>query len=190
MRRLIHLRGTNGVGKTTAVLQFIERGEFTKEVELIGENGYEYHRDASRNIVVLGRYGETTCGGIDGRITDKEVLKNVVAHFLKKLRPTTFVFEGVLYGVTFRFGDELRRICEALGYEYVGVCLTTPLETAIERVIKRSGNAGVDIMSIQSKYFSSLRAYQKMKATGAKVELIDTSNIDYGCMYRIIQERL
>lgn len=190
MNKIVHLRGTNGVGKTTAVSQFIARGDFEKRSENILKKTIEYHEDERRGIIVLGRYGENTCGGIDGRITNRDILLNVIAYFVKRKMPKVLVFEGVLYGVTYKFGKELYDFARQSGYQYIGICLTMPLEEAIDRVIRRSGNTNIDVLSIQNKYFTSLSAYKKLLQDGACVELVDTSKVPYDRMYELIEERL
>ena len=69
--KVIQLRGTNATGKTTAIRQFIEKGEF--EIGTINVQGLtiEFHEEKKRGIIILGRYDLSTTGGIDGRITNK-----------------------------------------------------------------------------------------------------------------------
>ena len=188
--KVIQLRGTNATGKTTAVRQFIERGAF--EVRDINVNGQviEYHYEKARNIVILGRYDTRVSGGVDGMITNKNVLRNSIVKILRNVRPETFIFEGIVYGVTFKFAYELYRALKSLNYDYKAICLIPPLEVAFDRVAERNGGKPVDLLSIQSKWFSAARSAETLKQAGVPVKIIDTSKVPKTSMWQIIQEEL
>lgn len=188
--KVIQLRGTNATGKTTAVRQFIAKGNF--EVRDIAVNGeiIEYHYEPDRNIVILGRYYTRVSGGVDGSITNKNVLRNSIVKILRAIRPETFIFEGIVYGVTFKFGYELYRALKSLNYDYKAICLVPPLEVAFDRVAERNGGKPVDLLSIQRKWFSAARAAENLKQHGVPVRIVDTSKIPKDAMWKIIQDEL
>lgn len=185
--KLIQLCGTNGVGKTTSVLQFCERRGMTAQVLEIDKRQYDYHTNGK--AVVLGRYGLTKCGGIDGKITDKRVLKYVIIQFLRRLKPEVLVFEAVLYGVTYQFRKEISMTARSLGYEYTAVVLCPPLEVAVERTINRNGR-DVNIDSIAQKHFTTLSSSAKLSEAGLDVRAVDTSKIPKEEMYKVIEEAI
>lgn len=188
--KVIQLRGTNATGKTTAVRQFIERGAF--EVRSIPVNGQEieYHYDPGRGIAVLGRYDTRVSGGIDGDITNKVVLRNSIVKLCRKIQPKVLIFEGIVYGVTFKFAYELYQALKLLGYEYRAICFIPPLEVAFDRLAERNGGKPVDVLSVQNKWFTAARSAEKLKQAGIPVKIVDTSKVEKGDMWKIIQEAI
>ena len=188
--KVIQLRGTNATGKTTAVRQFIARGNF--EVREIAVNGemIEYHYEPARNIVVLGRYDTRVSGGIDGRIIKKSVLMNSIIKICKTIRPDVFIFEGIVYGVTFKFAYEIYKALKLLNYEYKAICLIPPLETAFDRVAERNGGKPVNLLKIQQKWFTAARSAEVLKQHGVPVKIVDTSKINKEDMWKIVQAEL
>lgn len=185
--KVIQLRGTNGSGKTTAVRQFISRGNFVEESVKIRGTRVVYNIDHDRNIIVLGRYRDgIATGGVDGLITNKEALADSVLFLCRELKPKFLIFEGIVYGVTFRFANELYRALRARKIEYIAVCLVPPLDISFERLAERNNNKAVDYMSVQQKYFTSLRAVEMMQSAGVPCKVIDTSTIAYADMWKCI----
>ena len=186
--KVIQLRGTNATGKTTTIRQFIEHGNFTVQSIAIGRRAIEYHWDEERKIVIVGRYDRAVTGGIDGYITNKDLLNNVIIRMIKAIKPETLLFEGVVYGVTFKFAYELARILKSLGYEYIGLCFLPPLNVVFDRLAERNGGKEVDYMSVQSKWFSASSAYEKLYKNGINVKAIDTAKIPKDKMWRLIED--
>lgn len=188
--KVIQLRGTNATGKTTTLRQFMERGEFTVESIEVHGREIEYHWDDRRKIAILGRYDQAMSGGVDGYITDKDLLRDCIIRMLKKIKPEALLFEGIVYGVTFKFAYELSRLLNKIGCEYVGICFLPPLDVVFDRLALRNGDKPVDYMSVQNKWFTASRAYEKLKAVGVKVKEIDTTKVPKDSMYRIIEDEL
>ena len=188
--KVIQLRGTNATGKTTAIRQFIERNKFKVFSIRVGNRDIEYHWDDNLKIAILGRYDKAVTGGVDGYITNKDFLRDCIVKMVKMLKPEVLIFEGVVYGVTFKFAYELARVLKTIGCEYKGVCLLPPLDVVFDRLAQRNGDKPVDYMSVQNKWFSASRAYDKLVANGIQVKLIDTSKIPKDSMYRIIEGEL
>lgn len=188
--KVIQIRGTNAVGKTTAVREFIKHGDFI--IRDINVNGkiIECHWEEERKIAIIGRYDKAATGGVDSCIQKKELLNNTIVKIIKTFKPDVLIFEGIMYGVTFEFAYKLVRVLKALHYDYVGLCFFPSLDVVFERLAQRNGGKEVDYMSIQGKWFSAQKAYEKLKANGINVKSIDNSKIPKELMYKIIEEEL
>lgn len=188
--KVIQLRGTNATGKTTAIRQFIEHGQFTIQSIEVEKAPIEYHWEERRRIAILGRYDTRVTGGIDGRITDKNLLKFAIIKMIKTVRPDVLLFEGIVYGVTYKFAYELARILRGLGADYTGICFMPPLEVVFMRLEQRNGGKVVNYMSVQNKWFTAQSAYKRLKQSGVNVKAIDTTKVPKADMYKIIEEEL
>lgn len=188
--KVIHLRGTNASGKTSTVRQFIQHGHFTVKTIFVHRKEIEYHWDEGRKIAILGRYDQSVSGGVDGRITEKHVLADSIIRLIEIERPNDLIFEGVVYGVTYKFAYELSVVLRGMGYEYVGLCYSPPLEWCFDRLAERNGDKVVDYMSVQNKWFTAYRAYLKLRKNGVNVKEIDTSLIPKEKMWRLIEAEL
>lgn len=188
--KVIQLRGTNAVGKTTAIRQFVNRGNFCVKSFVMNGIEVEYHKDDERGIVVLGRYDQNVTGGIDGRITNKNVLRDAILKALSVEKPNVLLFEGIVYGVTFKFAYELFKVLKLRGCDYLGVCLEPPLDVSFERLSERNGGKPIDAMSVQQKWFTAQRAYEMLKEAGVPVVFVDSSKIPKDKMYKIIEDVL
>lgn len=190
MKKIIQLRGTNATGKTTACRQFVQSGHFCVRSVPVHGKDIEYHYDDERKIAVVGRYDQRECGGVDGYIKNKNFLRDSIVKIIKKERPDALIFEGVMYGVTFKFGAEIDIVSKKLGYHYVGICFFPPLDVALERLYSRNGGKEVNVKSFQDKHISAAKAYKKLRDNGTDVKIIDTSKIPLKDMKRIIEDEL
>lgn len=188
--KVIQLRGTNATGKTTTIRQFIERGDFEVKSVPVANRDIEYHWEETRRIAVIGRYDKAVTGGVDGYITNKELLRDVIIRMLKVVKPDVLLFEGVMYGVTFEFAYKLARVLKTLHCEYIGIYFNPPLDVVFDRLAERNGGKEVDYMSVQAKWFSAGRAYEKLKKNGINIKAIDTTRIPKDQMYKIIEDEL
>ena len=186
--KVIQLRGTNATGKTTTIRQFIEHGSFTVESITVAGRNIEYHWDDERKIAIIGRYDQAMSGGIDGYITNKNLLRDVIVRMIRQIRPEVLLFEGIVYGVTFQFAYELTRALKQLKYDYIGICFMPPLDVVFDRLAQRNGGKEVDYMSVQNKWFTASRAYEKLYKQGIDVKAIDTTKIPKESMWRIIED--
>lgn len=188
--KVIQLRGTNATGKTTTVRQFILRGRFTVKTITVRKTPVEYCWEEERRIAVIGRYDDRETGGVDGRITNKDLLRDTILRVIKAENPQYLIFEGVVYGVTFQFAYELYLVLKRMGWEYIGLCFIPPLEVAFERLAERNGGKPVDYMSVQNKWFTANSAYRRLLEKGVNVKAVDTSKIPKGEMYKLIEGEL
>ena len=190
MRKVIQLRGTNATGKTTAVRQLIETGGFEVRFFRHGKMDVAYTMNDERSICVLGRYDTRVCGGFDGVIKDKRLLMDIIIKMLKVLQPKYYVLEGVMYGVTFAFGFNLNKVCDMLGYHYVGLCLIPPLDVSLLRLYGRNGGKEIDVKHLQDKHFATIRAYEKLKANGVDVKIVNSAIIPKDQMQKMIEDEM
>ena len=188
--KVIQLRGTNATGKTTTVRQFIQRNNFVVNSIRVGYRDIEYHWDSQRKIAIIGRYDQAMSGGVDGYITDKDVLRDTIIRMVKNIKPNAVIFEGIVYGVTFQFAYELNKVLEKIGCDYVGICFLPPLDVVFDRLAVRNGGKEVDYMSVQNKWFTASRAYEKLKRAGVDVKAVDTTKIPKKQMYKLIEDEL
>lgn len=186
--KVIQLRGTNATGKTTTLRQFMLRGHFVGKSIRVGGRDIDYHWEEERRIAILGRYNQAMCGGIDGYITDKDFLRDCIIRMVRQIKPDVLMFEGIVYGVTFQFAYELHRLLKKIGYEYIGICFSTPLDVTFDRLSKRNGDKPINYMSVQNKWFASNRAYEKLHRSGVNVKAVDTTKIPLDQMYKVIED--
>ena len=183
---IIQLRGTHGAGKTTAVREYIEKGNFIARDQRIRGAHIIYQFDGK--IAIIGKYCAAASGGIDGYITNKDVLKNTIAIAAKEIQPEVLVFEGVMYGQTFQFSYDIARWAKAKGYEYCALCLHAAIDEQILRVYQRNDGKEFDVAKMLDKYKRGEQANVKLAAKGVWIEQVDTSKIEYGSMYKPLEE--
>ena len=184
----LQISGCMGTGKTTAARTFIrEKGGFRVEFMNVFGKEYPYTFNPTENIVVCGRYDRNICGGIDGTIHDSNVVKQYVMQILR-LKPKLIVFEGVMYGLTYKFSSELAMICRLNGYEYKAIVLAPDFNVLLERIYERNGGKPIKVDSLNKNYMSSIRSSQKLKDSGVFVKFIDTAKIPKEDMWRLIED--
>lgn len=184
--KLIQIRGCNASGKTTTVRQFIEKNNFrSEEIFIKGIRTYiTINQDNS--IVILGRYDKKT-GGCD-LFENKEHVFNTIIWLIVNIRPKTIIFEGLIYGLTYKFASELSDYVKNYNYKYVGICLYVNPDIAIERLYKRNGGKKINEQYVFSKTKSAISAYKKLALNGYNVKMLDTSNIKENEMFKILED--
>lgn len=190
MKKFIHLRGAMATGKTSTARSFISRGEFEVRHIAIGTKKYPYTYDSKRNWLVTGRYDKNVCGGLDGVITNREVMKLYLHRLMREISPDVIVFEAVMYGNSFKFGKECADLCRNDGYEYTGVLLAPDFEVVLGNMYKRNGGKQINVESLSSMYFGSFKAADKLNAAGVKVVAEDTSRYKLGELYKVVEKWL
>lgn len=186
--KIIHVRGVNGVGKTTAVREYIEKGHFRVETTFLRGKQYFYHWDGE--TAILGRYDERVTGGVDGYIKDATELKDIIAYIARGIRPRTLVFEGVMYGKTFNFTYEIYNLARALKADFLAICLVPPFDTAMERVWERNGGKDVRVENLERMYKQAITANAKLRMAGVPTRDYDTRLIPLEQMYTILEENI
>lgn len=109
---------------------------------------------------------------------------------LKTIKPSLLIFEGLVYGTTFKFRNEVDKMCKQFGYDYLALVLTPSLDVAISRTIARNQNENIDIMRLQQKYYLSISSSNKLIKSKVNAKFVNTENIDKSFMYKIIEENI
>lgn len=184
--QIIQIRGGNACGKTTTVRQFVEKNNL--KIQQIEVKGIKTDISVGKDIVVLGRYDKLN-GGCD-LFKNKNHVMNTLMYVLKNIRPKLIVFEGILYGVTFKMGEEVNKLAKMYGYHYTGITLYRSKENGMKILKERNGDAFFNENHFLQKYTASLIAYKKLLKSGIDVRLINTDNIKKEDMYKIIQDNI
>lgn len=184
--KLIQIRGCNASGKTTTVRQFIEKNNFESiEVNIKGKKTY-LTINQDKSIVILGRYDKKT-GGCD-LFDNKEHVFNTIMWIIFNLKPKVIIFEGLIYGLTYKFASELSNFVSKYNYQYKGICLYANEDTVLERLYKRNGGKSIKEINIFKKTKTMISSYKKLLANGYNVKMIDTSNINENEMFKILED--
>jgi hypothetical protein len=146
---LVHLRGTSGSGKTTAMRAFIDSLDDWTQVEL-NERGTKVTayrgfinmaEDLRVAAYVLGDYSpERSAAGCDTIPSIQETIDLVEKYGSRK--NSIVVFEGLL--LAHSWGALGEYVHPRWGKRYVNAFLDTPVERCIARVTKRRAARGQD----------------------------------------------
>lgn len=190
MKKFIHLRGSMATGKTSTARAVLARGNYEVRFIDIGGKNYPYMLDESKRWIVTGRYDTRECGGLDGVIKNRNVMKVYLNRLMREVSPDVIVFEAVMYGMTFKFGKECAELCKGNGYEYTGVLLAPDLGMAFSNVYKRNGGKPIDEDRFAEKYYRAVEAAKKLKAAGIRIAVEDTSQYEKDELYKIVEKQL
>ncbi len=183
MRNLIQLRGSNGVGKSTAVKQFLSyQSPYPDFIETkLGTVPIE----RTETIAVLGDYSKTTPGA--DRISSKELLAEALDKLMQR-GFDTIIFEGLVFGTTFRLSSILSKLAKRRGYTYTTIMLNCDFETAYNRVFSRSGDSGQNVDTWQGRQNQCFKTSKKLELEGINVRFVNTATIPFEDMHRIIED--
>lgn len=191
MSKFIQVRGSTGTGKTTAVRQFLQiTGGFVLHQITVRGKQYPFYHNKEKNIVVTGVYGKRNTDGLDGVITDKDTMFNYLISIVTSVKPETVVFEAVMYGLSFKFANELAEELKKRGYEYIGIVLDPPWQFAYNNIMKRNGGKNINVKSLKAKFVQAQRSADKLKAAGLDIRVVDTSRMRESGLYSLIQEAM
>lgn len=183
--KVIQLRGTNAVGKTTIVRQYIERYALTIHEETVDGRKVYITCDDSHSVIILGKYGEKW-GGCDC-FKDKVQVFDTIILLVKKYQPKAIIFEGLLYGKTFKFASSLNKALKRYGYSFIGIVLNADFDFVLKRLQERNGNKEINIEAFYNTWKSVLVSYDKLKKSGVPMKLVDITNYKYDEMYTILE---
>lgn len=186
--KLIQIRGCNGSGKTTMMKQFVEKHNL--EIKEIQVNKIPTFISVSKDmqIIVLGRYDKKT-GGCD-LYKNKEHVYQTIYQVIRVYKPRLLLFEGLIYGLTYKFGKVLADEVNRFGYDYKGVCLFIEPTEAIARIYVRNGGKDINAQYIYNKTKAFLNSYNKMKDSHYNMTLYDTSKIEKDKMIDILEKAI
>ena len=190
MHKFIHLRGSMATGKTSTARSIISRGDYEVRFVQIAGKEYPYTYDEKQNWIVTGRYDKAVCGGLDGKITNREIMKFYIHKLLSEVKPEVVVFEAVMYGNSYKFGKECADICRGNGYEYIGILLAPEFDVVLSNMYKRNGGKQINVDSLSSMYFGSFTAADKLNKAGVRVVREDTSKYPLDELYKVVEKWL
>lgn len=190
---IINIRGTNGSGKTTLARALL--GGNYEPVDLVHyEAEGRKQADGTRSmvqrtvegcvsdaigldIVAVGKYRETGCGGLD-TIKSFELQQRAVIAAHERFTPNAVVCEGVLAstvaGSWLSFFEHAER---QLGLTTVVAYLDTPLDECLRRIRKRQEEAGrvreIKEQLVGDKMVAIERTRRKFDARGIRTITVD-----------------
>lgn len=179
-----------GSGKTTIVRQFIQTHNFKVDfIEVYGKK-YPYTIDEKLNIVISGRYDRAICGGIDGIIRNKELMKEYIFKLIKTKMPSIFIFEAVMYGTTFKFSHDLSIMSGIHGYDFVAVAPIAAFDVNLKRIEERNCGKPIKVDSFLKQYNRYIVSTKELSEKGVKVKFVDTENYAKENMKKILEETI
>lgn len=188
MKQVIQLRGTFATGKTSTARSVLAHGNFEKLFIEIHGREYPYNYDAGKRWVVTGQYDKNECGGLDGIITDKQLLKHYLYKLMRQVKPDVILFEAVMYGMSLKFGLEIDSMCRKAGYKYTGVLLSPDFEVVMANLYRRNGGKPMDEVEKYNAWRSALVAQKKLHDMGVKTAIEDSSKYSLDDMYMIVDK--
>lgn len=186
--KLIQIRGSNGSGKTTMMKQFVEKHNLEIKNIDVGGIPTDISTNQDMSIIVLGKYNKKT-GGCD-LYKNKEHISKTIYQVVKDYRPKILLFEGLIYGLTYKFAKTLADTMKKYGYDYKGICLYLEPELAIKRVLLRNGGKSINHQAIYDKTKSFLASYEKLKKDNYNVKMINTGNVNIENMVDILEREI
>ncbi len=188
MNKVIQIRATNAMGKTTIIKQYIKKYHLkTEQIEVFNEKVYITHND-EKTVFILGKYGEKW-GGCDN-FKNKQQVFNTILYLIKHYKPKIIIFEGLLYGKTFLFAYNLCKYLKKYNYKYKGIVLNSNFEFALKRLRKRNNNNDINLEAFYNTWYQVLNSYKKLKQRNIDMELIDITNIKLEDMVKILEKEV
>ena len=185
--QIIQIRGGNATGKTTTVRQFVNKHNLKIE-EIIVNGQKTYISTNNKDIVVLGRYDKLN-GGCD-LFEGREHVTQTIIYIIKTMRPKTIIFEGFIYGLSYKFGCDVQKLAQIFGYEYLAITLIRDENNGLNILYKRNGAVNINEKNFLSKYKASISAHKKLKNSGIKALMVNTDNVQEKEMYKIIENNM
>ena len=185
--QIIQIRGGNACGKTTTVRQFVNKHNLQIKTIEVGGISTDISTD-NKGIVVLGRYDKLN-GGCDLYKNRKHVIDTIL-YAIKNIKPKLIIFEGILYGITYKMGYDIHKIAKMYGYKYKGITLYRSKENGMKILALRNNGTYYNEDHFLQKYKSSLVAHDKLIKSGVDMILINTDNVPENEMYKIIENNI
>lgn len=180
-RRIVHLRGTSGSGKSWLVWQLLndpmgcwvdDQGPHLTLATSQGKVVTRGYRSGTWRIAVVGPY-RTPCGGCDAVPTQDEIGARI--HRYAALGDHV-VFEGLLAsGLQSRY-EALARALATLGHRYYALFLDTPLDVCLARIQARRAARGdtrpLNAQNTIAKHGAAQKCLPRLRALGLHAELL------------------
>lgn len=174
---LINIRGANGAGKSTALIQMRESDpEMFEVVKPVGGKpkiiATVY---PSYGIVALGKYSNK-CGGVDS-FKGNEMVEKALKYIIKTYPTYTIVMEGIIVSTIYQtYADLFTNLKVKHGLNTKILFLMPTLDVCLKRVYQRNGGKAIKEDSVAQKYRTMERGISKFKADGFSVDVVDNSN--------------
>lgn len=185
MNKIIQIRGSNAVGKTTTVRKFIENKNMHIEQIMVSNIKTDITCDANKQYIVLGRY-DVKNGGCD-RFKNRTHVINTILYLVKTYKPKVIIFEGFIYGKTFKFALDIEKLARMFSYKYIPIVLYRSPENALKLLYDRNGKSRINEQTFYECYKSSLTSYEKIKRVGIGIQKVNTDDIPIDDMHKIIE---
>lgn len=167
-KKILNIRGCHCSGKTTSVREYINSREHEVVEELVNGIKTSFTLVPEENVVVLGRYDQSACGGCD-RFKGGDHVKSALIYAVTKWNPDVIIYEGIMYSVTFKMATEIAQLSKDLGREWGSIYLYRDYPQMLEFLRERNNGKNVNQKAVTQKYEIVERVYQKLKAKGYKV---------------------
>lgn len=191
MSKFIQIRGSMGTGKTTAVRQYLQlTGNFTLHQITVQGKQYPFYHNSHNNTVVTGIYGRRMADGLDGVIDDRNVMMAYLLKIVDTVHPDFVVFEAIMYGTTFLFGQELAEELKKRDMEYEGLVFCPPYEFTVSNILQRNGGKPIKFKALSQKWQQVKRSAEKLQEAGYNIKFVDTSRVRVNDMHYLIEKEL
>lgn len=188
MKTIVQLRGLNASGKSTTVRQFVEKEHL--EPTMMEICGIKTRITRNERIAVLGWYKPVSnTEGCDGNVIRSRDHLLAALQEVIKMGYRTIIFEGLIYGKTFKLAEDLFEFGKKRGYQYIPIDLVLPYDEHLKRLMYRNGgNANINFDIFDRGLIGMRNARQKMKQIGIPLRVIDVSKVEPDQMWKIIAD--
>lgn len=189
MYKVIQIRGFNGSGKSTAVREFIGLQKSVPDVQEIKLKSGDKKKVTlfGNGIAILGEYADRDCAcGCDVYGNRENVADAIEMLMLMKFE--TIIFEGLIYGKTFKFGEDISKLSKNYGYIYIPVLLDRDFDECVEHVTIRNGGNPKKLPNKLMDWISFRTSYERLVRSGIKGIRLDPTGKERGWLGESINE--
>lgn len=184
------IRGSNAVGKSTSVRQFIGMHNDAEIIPIKTEGKPPvYVTRFGKNIFALGRYDVSSPGA--DRYSNKLTIIRTIKQIIETYSPSAIILEGVIVGSTYRMSFDICNFVGKYGYKYQTVALERPMRSVIALLEARNGGADYNPSTILAQFEHHLSTTRKMEREQAfLVKRINADLVSYEDMWKIVAEQV
>lgn len=191
MSKFIQIRGSMGTGKTTAVRQYLQlTGNFTLHQITVQGKPYPFYHNMKKNIVVTGIYGRRNTDGLDGVISDRNIMMAYLLKIVDTVHPDFMIFEAVMYGKTCLFVQELAAELKKRDMDYCGLAFVPPYEFTVSNILQRNGGKKINLKHLRATFEQTKISSEKLNEQGYEIKFIDTSSVRLNDMHYLIEKEI
>ena len=177
MRRIIQIKGNHGSGKTTLMNNLIKKGDFIKQNLRFKQINCCLLID--KNTVILAHQNSKGCNfdGLDAIIRDRNDLLSLVKIIITKFTPRDLIFEGAIYGATFKLSRDIEAVGATFQYDYINVWLRNDVEKSIQHILLRNGGKSFNFKTIKTRAKRFPKLFKDLEQAGQPVHVIDVDHL-------------